>query len=178
MGAKKPAYAGSLLSNDLHLADYDISGESELAGKTLMELNLATLYGVHVTSILRGKKRINIPGGKSRIYPYDKIQVIGTDEQLSRFSEMMEKEEPVDLEKYEKQEMILKQLMIDPDSMLRGKTLKSSGIRDRYHCFIAAVERENNMLMTLDVNTPFEEGDVLWIVGEKDNVYQLLGHRE
>ncbi len=178
LGAKKPSYAGSLLTHDLHLADYEIPGESEFAGKTLMELNLANHYGVHVTSILRGRKRINIPGGRIALYPYDKIQVIGTDEQLTRFAAVMEEGAKEDFDKYEKQEMILKQLMIDADSQLQGKTLKSSGIRDKYRCFIAAVERENNMLMTLDVNTPFEEGDVLWIVGEKDNVYQLLGNKK
>ena len=177
LGAKKPSYAGTLLSHDLHLADYEIPGESVFAGKTLMELNLATLYGVHVTSILRGKRRINIPGGRTVLYPFDKIQVIGTDEQLARFAAVMESEVGIDQAAYEKQEMILKQLMIDADSPLKGKTLKSSGIRDRYKCFIAAVERENNLLMTLDAHTPFEDGDVLWVVGEKENVYQLLSQK-
>ncbi|UVV77924.1 TrkA C-terminal domain-containing protein [Bacteroides fragilis] len=37
-------------------------GESAWAGKTLLELNLGKKYGVHVVSILRGKRRINIPG--------------------------------------------------------------------------------------------------------------------
>ena len=79
---KKPAYAGRLLSRDLHLTDFEIPGESAWAGKTLLELNLGKKYGVHVVSILRGKRRINIPGGSIRLFPMDKIQVIGTDDQL------------------------------------------------------------------------------------------------
>lgn len=39
MGEKKPEYAGRLLSRDLHLADFEIPGESAWAGKTLLELN-------------------------------------------------------------------------------------------------------------------------------------------
>ena len=61
LGEKKPEYAGRLLSHDLHLADLEIPGESTWAGKTLMELNLGKKYGIHIASILRGKRRINIP---------------------------------------------------------------------------------------------------------------------
>ena len=55
-----------------------------------MELNLGKKYGIHIASILRGKRRINIPGGSVRLFPMDKIQVIGTDEQLNVFSSAMQ----------------------------------------------------------------------------------------
>ena len=71
LGEKKPEYAGRLLSHDLHLADLEIPGESTWAGKTLMELNLGKKYGIHIASILRGKRRINIPGGSVRLFPMD-----------------------------------------------------------------------------------------------------------
>ena len=172
---KKPEYAGRLLSRDLHLADFELPGESLWAGKTLLELNLGKKYGIHVVSILRGRRRINIPGGGTRLFPMDKIQVIGTDEQLNLFSEEMSKGAYVDSDVFEKSEMTLKQFMIDADSAFLGKTLRESGIRDKYHCLIAGVERGEEMLMTPDVNAPFEEGDVLWVVGEKEDVYQLVG---
>ena len=177
MGEKKPEYAGRLLSRDLHLADFELPGESLWAGKTLLELNLGKKYGIHVVSILRGRRRINIPGGSTRLFPMDKIQVIGTDEQLNLFSEEMSKEAYVDSDVFEKSEMTLKQFMIDADSAFLGKTLRESGIRDKYHCLIAGVERGEEMLMTPDVNAPFEEGDVLWVVGEKEDVYQLVGQK-
>lgn len=174
LGEKKPEYAGRLLSHDLHLADMEISGESDWAGKTLMELNLGKRFGVHVASILRGKKRINIPGGSVRLFPMDKLQVIGTDEQLSVFNEAMQKGTEVDWDVYEKSEMTLKQFIIDGDSAFLGKTIRESGIRDKYHCMIAGVESEDGTLMVPDVNVPFKEGDVVWVVGEKDDVYQLV----
>ena len=33
-------------------------------------------------------------------------------------------------------------------------------------------------LMTPDINVPFTEGDVVWVVGERDDVYRLLGKKE
>ena len=177
LGEKKPEYAGRLLSHDLHLADLEIPGESTWAGKTLMELNLGKKYGIHIASILRGKRRINIPGGSVRLFPLDKIQVIGTDEQLNVFSSAMQSGAKIDWEMYEKGEMTLKQFIIDADSVFLGKTIRESGIRDKYHCMIAGVEREDGTLMVPDVNAPFEEGDVVWVVGEKENVYQLVDQK-
>ena len=74
----------------------------------------------------------------------------------------------IDWEVYEKSEMALKQFIIDSDSVFLGKTIRESGIRDKYHCMIAGVESEDGTLMVPDVNAPLEEGDVVWVVGEKD----------
>lgn len=178
LGEKKPEYAGRLLSHDLHLADLEIPGESPWAGKTLMELNLRKRYGVHVASILRGRRRINIPGGAERLFPLDKIQVIGTDEQLNKFSEDMQNGAKIDWQVYEQSEMSLKQFIVDTDSIFLGKTIRESGIRDKYRCMIVGVEREDGTLVTPDVNVPFEEGDVVWVVGEKEDVYLLVNQKD
>ena len=107
----------------------------------------------------------------------DKIQVIGTDEQLNVFNEAMQNGTKVDWDVYEKSEMTLKQLIVDSDSMFLGKTIRQSGIRDKYHCMIAGVESEDGTLMIPDVNVPLEEGDVVWVVGEKEDVYQLVNQK-
>ncbi len=174
LGEKRPAYAGRLLSQDLHLADFIVPGESLWAGKTLMELNLGKKFGIHVASILRGKRRINIPGGAVRIFPLDKLQVIGTDEQLAVFGEEMSRGSNIDADIYEKSEMTLRQFMIDDKSVFLGRTLRESGIREKYRCLIAGIERGEGSLMTPDVDVPFEEGDVVWVVGENEDVYQLV----
>ncbi len=177
LGNAKPSYAGQLLSHDLQMGDFEIPAESMLAGKTLAQLNFAKTYGVHITSILRGKKRINIPGGRVQLFPFDNIQVIGTDEQLNLFGEIIAQKITIEADAYEKHEMILRQFMIDADSAFLGKSIKESGIRDKYHCFIAGVERNNNLSVSVNIDEPFNEGDILWIVGEKEDVYQLVGQK-
>ena len=86
LGGKRPSYAGKLLDRDIHLSDFTVSPDSEWVGHTLKELDLGKKYGVHVTSIIRGTHRVNIPDGTSRIFPNDTLQIIGTDEQLSAFN--------------------------------------------------------------------------------------------
>ena len=177
MGEKKPEYAGRLLSRDLHLTDFEVPGESAWAGKTLAELNFGKKYGIHVASILRGRKRINIPGASVRLFPEDKIQVIGTDEELNRFSSEMEKAAILETDVVEKSEMILRQFRVDAHSVFLGKTLRESGIREQYHCLIVGVERGEETLHAPDPHEPFMEDDVVWLVGENADVYKLVGQK-
>lgn len=177
MGEKKPEYAGRLLSRDLHLTDFEVPGESAWAGKTLAELNFGKKYGIHVVSILRGRKRINIPGASVRLFPEDKIQVIGTDEELNQFSSEMEKAAILETDVVEKSEMILRQFRVDAHSIFLGKTMRESGIREQYHCLIVGVERGEETLYAPDPHEPFMEDDVVWIVGENADVYKLVGQK-
>lgn len=174
LGEKKPEYAGRLLSRDLHLTDFELPGEANWAGRTLAELNFGKRYGVHVVSILRGKRRINIPGASVRLFPQDKIQVIATDEDLNVFSEEMNKSSAMQFDVIEKSEMILRQFRVDENSPFLNKTLKESGIREKYRCLIVGVDRDGETLHAPDPHEPFVEGDVVWIVGENNDVYKLV----
>ncbi len=175
LGTKKPQYAGRLMSKDIHLADFDVPAEVDWVGSMLKDLNFGKLYGVHVVSILRGNKRINIPKANDRVFPGDKIQVIGTDAELARFCEVMQPKIDMDEDLYERGEMILRQFVIDEDSQFLGKNLIESGIRNRYHCMIVGVERGNNELHAANPQELFQFGDVVWIVGERADVQQVVG---
>ena len=174
MGEKKPEYAGRLLSRDLHLADFVVPGESEWVGKTLAELDFGKKYGIHVVSILRGRKRLNIPGASVRLFPQDKIQVIATDEELNLFGEEMDKAAAMQMDVIEKSETKLCQFRVDERSPFLNKTLKEAGIREKYRCLIVGVERGDNTLHVPNPLEPFAEGDVVWVVGEIHDVYQLV----
>lgn len=175
-GEKTPEYAGHLLSRDLHLSDFQVPVDSKWAGQTLNELDLGRKYDVHVASIIRGNNRINIPGGSSRIFPGDTLQVIGTDDQLSHFSDCLEQQTvQMDDEELEHREMKLCQLVVDKDSPFCGKNIREGGFRNVYRCLVVGVERSNDgTLMSPDVSVPLNEGDVVWIVGERDDVRRLL----
>ena len=177
-GEKQPEYVGHLLSHDLHLSDFDIPADCAWAGQTLKELNMGRVYGVHVASILRGSRRINIPGGDERIYPNDRLQVIGTDEQLATLGKAMNRleEETKDNEQqnWEHQEMRLKQFIIDADSPFLDKSIRHSGIRNQYNCLIVGIEKADGTLMSPDADEVLHQGEVIWVVGEEKDVAHLL----
>ena len=58
-----------------------------------------------------------------------------------------------------------------------NKTLKEAGIREKYHCLIAGVERGGETLHAPDPHEPFVEGDVVWVVGESADVYELVSQK-
>ena len=175
LGTKKPEYAGRLMSKDIHLADFEVPAEVEWVGSMLKDLNFGKLYGVHVVSILRGSKRINIPKANDRVFPNDKIQVIGTDAELTKFSEVMRPKVDLGEDIYERGEMILRQFVIDEESPFLGKNLIDSDIRNKYHCLIVGVERGSDELHAVNPHELFQYGDVVWIVGEREAVQQVVG---
>ncbi|MBO7601545.1 MAG: cation:proton antiporter [Bacteroidaceae bacterium] len=174
LGTKKPDYAGRLMSKDIHLADFEVPAEVEWVGTTLKDLNFGKLYRVHVVSILRGKKRINIPKANDRLYPNDQIQVIGTDADLIHFSKILVPKLEFEEEDYERGEMILRQFVIDENSPFLGKNMIDSGIRNRYHCMIVGVERGSDELHAANPHELFQFGDVVWIVGERAAVQSVV----
>ena len=174
-GKKRPKYEGHLLSRDLHLSDFDIPADSLWAGYTLKDLNFGKKYGVHVASIIRGLHRINIPGANVRLFPGDTIQVIGTDEQLAEFSRQAERvSNAAEENEIEKREMHLKQFVVDGESPFLNTSIMDSGIRNDYRCLVVGVEKEDGNLLSPEANMLLEDGDVVWVVGEKEDVYRLV----
>lgn len=173
-GKKRPLYEGRLLDRDIHIAEFEVPSDSKWMGQTLKQLNLGRKYGVHISSILRGGWRINIPDGDYVIFPGDKLQVIGSDEQFTSFREALEKERlGVDVN-FEQREMLLRQLIIGHDSPFVGKTLIESGIRDLYSCMVIGLEEGKQNLSPFRPNRKFEEGDIIWVVGERESLDALL----
>ena len=173
-GHKRPLYAGHLLDRDIHISDFDVPEDSLWAGKTLEELQLRSKFGVNVSSILRGRQRINIPSGDDRIYPCDKIQVIGSDEQLTALSKALKNNLHPEDPNIEKREMKLRQLVISEDGQFFGKTLSECGIRDIYDCMVVGMEEGEENLSMLAPNQRVYKDDTIWVVGEKENLERLM----
>ena len=172
-GKKRPLYAGRLLDRDIHIADFEVPSDSMWMGQTLKQLNLGKKYGVHISSILRSGWRVNIPDGDFMIFPGDVLQAIGSDEQFSVFREALENERLGVDPNAEKRIMQLHQLIIDHNSPFLGKTLIESGIRDLYSCMVIGLEEGKQNLSAFPPNRKFEEGDIIWLVGEQESLNAL-----
>jgi len=173
-GQKRPLYEGRLLDRDIHIALFDIPQDSLWAGQSLRELQLGRKYGVHVSSILRGHQRLNIPDGDTRLFPLDRIQVIGSDRQLSMLAQAIEKDLVGDDPDIERREMKLRQVIVTKKSPFVGKTLMESGIRDHYDCMVVGLEEGEENLSLVTADRRFEEGDIIWVVGEQQALDSLL----
>ena len=172
-GRKKPLFEGHLLDRDIHISDFEVPENSTWAGKTLRQLQFRQRFGVHLSSILRGRIRMNIPNGDAEIFPGDKIQVIGNDELLRTFGDALKGELVPDDTDIEKREMKLHKVIIGASSPFIGKTLKESGIRDTYNCMVVGVEEGQENLTMIDPARRFQCKDIIWVVGEEDSLKEL-----
>ena len=170
-----PNFANHLLERDLHLADFEVKQNSPSAGKTLRELNFRKLCNINVVTIIRGDIRINIPGGNERLFPFDKIVVVGSDEDLEHFRTYVDERYQSYLQKRisNQQEVNIEQFQIQKGSQLIGRTIQDSGIRDQAACLVIGIERGSTSLKNPAPTVSFEEGDLVWIVGEHDKVLRL-----
>jgi len=173
-GKKRPLYEGRLLDRDVHITIFDVPMNSQWMGSTLKQLDLGRKYGVHVSSILRAGNRLNIPDGDYVIFPGDKLEVIGSDEQLAKFGTALAEELLVEDVNLEAREMKLRQLIIGKDSPFIGKTLIESGIRNIYSCMVVGLEEGKENLSPYNPHRRFAEGDIIWIVGEQESINALL----
>ena len=174
LGRKKPLYEGHLLDRNIHIGNFDVPEDSLWSGQRLNELKLRNRFGVMVSSILRGSHRINIPNGASEIFPGDRIQVIGSDDQLAAFGAAIGNELMADDPDIEKREMKLRQMVIDGKSVFVGKTLAESGIRDKYNCMVVGLEEGKENLSLIEPSRRFVKGDIIWIVGEESDLQTIL----
>ena len=122
-------------------------------GKTLKELNFRQKCNVNIVTIIRGEQRINIPGGEERLYPFDKLVVVGADVDLEHFRQYL-------VERYKKAQTDKEQTTHEV-------------IRDRSACLVIGIERGSSSIKNPSPSTVFEEGDIVWIVGEHEKVVQL-----
>ena len=178
-GKKRPLYEGRLLDRDVHMAEVAIPMNSQWMGGTLKQLDLGRKYGVHVSSILRANFRLNIPDGDYVIFPGDRLEVIGSDDQLRLFAQAAKTEVIGEDFNLEHREMKLRQLILGDGSPFIGKTLIDSGIRNLYSCMVIGLEEGQENLSPVNPRRVFQEGDILWVVGEQESLDALFNaHRE
>jgi CPA2 family monovalent cation:H+ antiporter-2 len=122
---------------------------------------------------MRGERRINIPGGEERIFPFDKLVVVGNDDDLLHFRDYIDMQYKSLPAIQPTAEVNIEQFLIVKGSNLIGRTIRESGIRDKAACLVIGIERDNTSIKNPVPSTVFEEGDVVWIVGEHDKVLLL-----
>ncbi len=172
-GKRRPLFEGHLLDHDLHISEIDLPDDTLWAGKTLKELAISRRFGVSVSSILRGSRRINIPSARDALFPGDRLYVIGTDQQLANLNAAILDETYDEDFEIEKHEMKLERIIVGGQSRFLGKSLMESGIREEYSCMLVGLESGEESLRKVPPTYRFAKGDIMWIVGEVRDIERI-----
>jgi len=160
-----------LQNKNIHIEEYEISPNSRKVGKTLKDMNFRQATGVNLILIIRGNRKI-VPSADTAIYPYDKIIVAGSDAELQRFSNYLERHKQEDSKDLPEDISQIKLFFyeVKHDSLFPGRSLKDLDIRNKTGCLVTAVEREHTIITNFDSSFIIEGGDTLLLAGEKSNM--------
>jgi CPA2 family monovalent cation:H+ antiporter-2 len=172
-----PSIANALLSKDVHLEEIDVSPISPKVGKTLGELDFRKRLGLNIVTIIRGNKKINIPDGNEYIYPYDKLIIAGSDENIRKFTQQIaDRNEMAANEDEPQHHVILSQYVVEPGSPMINKTIQELNIQKKTECMIINIERDDNSIVTISPTCILKEGDTLLLAGEWEDLQNFETH--
>lgn len=152
------------LVSDMHQAYIDIKPNCRFAGDKLKNSGLRGEYGLSVSSIRRGDDFIPLPTGDTRIFPGDTLGVIGTDQQIKKFNDEMDRTiaKP---ETLKRPEIELKSVVLTINSPIIDRPLYETDLRKDYYCMVVSVQRREEFINPTP-SLVLEAGDRLWVVGD------------
>ena len=165
-----------ILPWDTHLTEIVVSPESEVVGQTLASLMIREKYGVNIAMIERGRTHIPTPGRDERLYPNDKLLLIGADDQLAAAKAILEVDIPeTESEKnFPDKEMTLQKVVVNIESPVYGLSIRNAGIREKAQALIVGIERGTERILNPSSDFTFDNGDVIWIVGNNKKIKEVI----
>lgn len=160
---------------DAHISQFELPLGSPVTGLTLEEMGVREKFGVNIALLRRGEYYISAPSRFERVYPGDKVFIIGTDEQIEQFRKYIE---PIDGTMAEKlntnpHDIVLKKIVMRDGAQQLGKTIRESGIREKTNGLVVGIERNGRRVLNPESNTVFQQGDKVWLVGEADLINDI-----
>ena len=145
---------------------------SKYVGVTLLESGFRQNYGVNVVSIERGERVIDLPPKETVVMPLDRLTVIGTEEQISRFRSDIEVEPSILIRDHSDNELNIYRYIVFDNGPLVDKTLSHSDFQQRHNGMIIAIQRDTGYIVNPSASAVFESGDVVWFVSPEDKSYR------
>ena len=176
---------------DLQLAHYKVEADSATIGKTLLDLQLRKAYGCNVLQAQTPKQIYDMPGADFVVNAGTTLLIIGTKAHFKLLNAAIENKnlgwtltgEPTSMREF----MLLNEaenrhehaflpcaITIDKHSPLLGKSIKSTDIRNKWHCLVIGLERGSYTIVNPNISLVFEKDDLLWILGKQKMINQLV----
>lgn len=161
----------NLAAWDVHIVEHQVKPLAEYVGKPLLELQWREQFGINIGYIKRGAKLIHTPDRNEVLMPYDKVGIIGTDEQFQVFRPVFDSEESVPEENAD--HIKLGKILINHHSVKKGLTIRESGIRDKTDGLVIAIRRGNERILNPASSEVLQLDDIVWVVGNRKKIEKL-----
>ncbi|MDO5759542.1 MAG: cation:proton antiporter [Bacteroidota bacterium] len=173
------------IDQNVNVAPFTLTEDSELDGVTLKNLNFRKKYNVLVISVQRMGKQLNFPDGDFVLKKKDRLLLLGSFYNL-RYLDLDYDTLIMDYNEVEVLNDFNQKQNNNPNSKINclifriakdsdwiGKSLiDSSLIKDK--CMVIAIERNDAPIVNPSSHVVFEENDFVWVMGDKKILYRLL----
>lgn len=163
------------LIGDVHQAFIEVSQSSPFVGDRLRDSGLRRDYGISVSSIQRGDEYMPLPSPDARIFPGDIMGVIGSDEELRKLNDDIETAKIASSKLNPSQHKVeLMNIRLSANSKIINIPLGQTNIQKDYYSMIVKIQREDSdQLLQPDPNIILKEGDVIWAVGDPEQMIKM-----
>lgn len=156
---------------DLHQAEFTISPSFRLVGRTIAENEIRSIYHINILAITRGGQCIMTPQCSERLYPYDRLTVMGTDDDLTSFRNFLQDNTGKQQDDMPRTPVMkLEAVTLDAGTPLIGQTIRQADLQG---CIVVGIERAGSNIVNPAPATTFADGDIVWLVGKKDAVRRI-----
>lgn len=171
----------SSLTRKYHLSSYltelKITESSKLVGRTVVEERVHEHFRLNVLEVIRGKRKIATDIRNTRLQAGDMLIVRGTVEDILSFKERNGLLLLVDLKLRDTDiaddQNILAEVQLSPTSELTDLTLKKINFRNRYGCFVLALNRTGEVIREKITSIPLKPWDTLLVFGPRPRIEAL-----
>ena len=162
---------------DTYVTDFEVGQYGSYIGKRLQDLAWRENYGINVAYIKRGENVIYAPNGLTRIFPFDHIGLIGTEEQIKEFETkkflLEEKGEEVftqpDLEDF-----TLMNFQVTRTAPFIGQSIKETQLREKTDGLVVGIERGEEKILNPPSTTILQMEDLVYLVGNRQMIKQFI----
>lgn len=179
------------LDESLHVARFKIV--RELNG-SIMVKDIGRNPHVHVgvIKVIRDGKHYNMPKGTFILKKGDELHTMGTTAEIEASLLMLEQMEYIEKIDYPKEtlknyiygqtfnhippekQIICVPIIAEDRFSFTKKSIKNSGIRERYRGSVIGIERANLLITHPSIATVIQSGDLIWVIGTKQMANKLL----
>lgn len=169
---ESPTRKPKLAPWDASLATFTINPNSKYVGLTLLDSKIKETYNVTVALVERGESKHLAPDRGLILMPYDKLYLIGVDEQVHKLGIELETSAYKDGESTS-ESYRLRSVRVTMNSPFVNKTIRESSIREKTSGLIVGIERNGEHIISPDSSMEILVDDILWIVGDYDKINRL-----
>lgn len=153
--------------DDLHQAFIVVGTSSGFVGDRLKYSGLRRDYGLSVSSIQRGHEFLPLPSGDTRIFPGDVLGVIGTDEQIKKLNDDIEREKKMSEARDVKRPQVeLANIRLTEKSPIVGLPLANTDLRKEFYSMIVKIYRDGEGYLQPSPELVLQPRDIVWLVGD------------